>query len=189
MKRLIAVVSLLTTFLFITGCSSTAINTQPPVPAVKSSFSWQKCAAVGGAVWGIPVAIGSLATGGIAAVAGALVSGIACAGDSPEATVHFEFGKYDLDMKDHVILDKVIEDAGEKGNIELVGFTCDIGTKEDNQRLSEDRALSVKKYLMKKGIPENRIVATGMGEKDPVAKNDSEYNRTKNRRVEVQITF
>lgn len=187
MKRHLAIVSILTTVLFFTGCSSTATKNNPQTIA-KTDTVWQQCAAVGGLVWGVPAAMASLATGGVAAVAGALASGIGCAMASQSVTMaHFDFGLYDLDMKDRLIIDKVISKLGKKGHIEVVGYTCDIGTKEANQRLSDNRANVVRQYLMQQGIEENRITTRGMGEKYPIADNDSEDNRTMNRRVEMRI--
>jgi outer membrane protein OmpA-like peptidoglycan-associated protein len=56
-----------------------------------------------------------------------------------------------------------------------------------NQTLSQHRADSVKSYLMKNGIRTKRISASGLGETQPVADNQSESGRQQNRRVEVII--
>ena len=187
MNRRLAVISILTTVLFFTGCSSTAMNNNSQ-PTVLNNKSWQQCAAVGGAVWAVPGALASLATGGITAVAGALVSGIGCAvADNPVSVVNFNFDSYTLDMKDRLILDDIAKQLGNKRHIKLVGFTCDIGTDEVNQQLSEDRVTEVKKYLMSKGIQEYRIKAEGRGKETPAVANDSEENRQLNRRVEMVI--
>ena len=186
MNKRLAIISVLTTVLFFAGCSSTAVNnnSQPTV----LNKSWQQCAAVGGAVWAVPGALASLATGGIAAVAGALVSGIGCAvADSQVSVVNFDFDSYELDMKDRLILDDIAKQLGNKRHIKLVGFTCDIGTDEVNQQLSEDRATEVKKYLMSKGIQESRIKTEGRGRKTPAVPNDSEESRELNRRVEMVV--
>ena len=187
MNRRLAIISVLTTVLFFAGCSSTVTNSNPQ-PTVLNNKSWQQCAAVGGAVWAVPGALASLATGGIAAVAGALVSGIGCAvADNAVSVVNFDFGSYKLDMKDRLILDDIAKQMGNKRHIKLVGFTCDIGANEINQQLSEDRATEVKKYLMSKGIQEYRIKAEGRGKQTPAVTNDSEDNRQLNRRVEMVI--
>lgn len=53
--------------------------------------------------------------------------------------------------------------------------------------LSERRAISVRDYLISKDISERALVAKGYGETSPVVPNDSEENRTLNRRVEFKI--
>ena len=185
MKRQFAIVSLLSTVLFLSACSSTGSHNQP---SSKASPSWQKCSAVGGAVLGIPAAIGSLSTGGVAAIIGAMAGGIGCAVADQNTGVLFDFGAYDLDMKDRLIIDKMIKELRPDSRIKVVGYTCDIGTDQDNQTLSEDRADAVKKYLMDRGVEESKIITEGMGEKNPVAENTSDDNREKNRRVELIIT-
>ncbi|OED44846.1 hypothetical protein ACH42_06530 [Endozoicomonas sp. (ex Bugula neritina AB1)] len=182
MKRQFAIVSLLSTVLFLSACSSIGSHTQPNTT---TPDSWQKCAAMGGAVWGIPAAMSSLATGGVAAVAGALAAGISCATADQSTDVLFDFGTYDLDMKDRLIIDKMVDSMSPEGRIKVVGYTCDIGTDEVNQVLSERRAQAVKEHLMNLGVEEHKIITEGMGEKNPVATNDSEENRKLNRRVEV----
>lgn len=70
--------------------------------------------------------------------------------------------------------------------IQVEGHTDDVGAEMYNQRLSERRAMSVKKYLIKKGIPASKIKTQGFGELNPIADNTSEEGRSKNRRVEVK---
>lgn len=187
MNRRLTIIPVLITVLFLAGCSSTATNSNPQ-PTVLNNQPWQQCAAVGGFVWGVPGALASLATGGITAVAGALASGIGCAvADNRVSVVNFDFASYQLDMKDRLVLDDIAKQLGKKDHIKLVGFTCDIGTNEVNQKLSEDRATEVKKYLMSKGIQEYRIKAEGRGKQTPAVANDSDKHREMNRRVEMVI--
>ena len=188
MKKRFAIVSLLSTLLFLTACTSTGSHQDRPT--AQTASNWQKCAVAGGAVLGIPAAIGSIATGGAAAVVGALAAGIGCAVDNKTAsTVRFGFGAHNLDMRDRLMINKVIKRMGSEGKVKVVGYTCDIGTDKDNMDLSDDRAMAVKAYLMKQGIPEHRIMVEGLGEQYPVAKNNSEENRKKNRRVEMTVTY
>lgn len=72
-------------------------------------------------------------------------------------------------------------------NINVAGYTCDIGTEEYNQGLSERRAAAVKEYLVKSGISEDRITTEGFGESDPLVPNENEAARQLNRRVELTI--
>lgn len=67
----------------------------------------------------------------------------------------------------------------------LAGYACNLGTDEINYRLSTERAEVVKTYLIEHGnIDGDRISVEGKGSNNPVAPNDTEANRTKNRRVE-----
>ncbi len=62
-----------------------------------------------------------------------------------------------------------------------------IGTDAYNQHLSEQRALAVKRYLARQGVPNGRIFTEGKGEKQPVASNATREGRAQNRRVEVEM--
>jgi outer membrane protein OmpA-like peptidoglycan-associated protein len=71
--------------------------------------------------------------------------------------------------------------------IKVVGHTDDTGQAEANRALSEQRANAVRDELVHQGIAEDRIETAGMGEADPVAKNDSPANKEKNRRIDVIV--
>lgn len=71
--------------------------------------------------------------------------------------------------------------------IHLVGHTDDRGDKRQNQYLSEFRAKVVSNYLFNNGIDFKRIITKGLGQDFPIAPNDSEENRAKNRRVELIV--
>ena len=73
-------------------------------------------------------------------------------------------------------------------DIQIVGYTDSSGSDELNQKLSEQRAASVKTYLSSKGIKSARIVTSGLGEADPIADNATKEGMAKNRRVEFAIT-
>lgn len=72
-------------------------------------------------------------------------------------------------------------------NIEIDGHTDNEGNAETNMQLSEDRAHSVYNYLVSKGINKERLSYKGYGDTAPVASNDTEEGRAKNRRTEVKI--
>ena len=68
------------------------------------------------------------------------------------------------------------------------GNTDSIGSEEFNQRLSERRAAAVKDVLVKSGIEADRLTTVGNGELKPVASNDTEEGRAKNRRVSIVVS-
>jgi len=73
-------------------------------------------------------------------------------------------------------------------NITIEGHTDDFGTEEYNQKLSGERAKSVRQYLIDKfGINGSRLTSVGYGEVKPIAKNDTAEGRQKNRRVEAVL--
>jgi outer membrane protein OmpA-like peptidoglycan-associated protein len=72
--------------------------------------------------------------------------------------------------------------------VEIGGHTDGVGAEKANQKLSEKRALSAKKYLQDKyNIPDNRLIVKGYGETKPVADNKTQEGRSKNRRVEFKV--
>ena len=74
-----------------------------------------------------------------------------------------------------------------KTNVRISGHTDSTGSDQINQKLSEDRASSVRGYLISQQISANRIQAMGYGSRSPVASNADEYGRQANRRVELQL--
>lgn len=105
--------------------------------------------------------------------------------------LYFATGSYKLLEKSFKGLDDVASllesDPGLKLNIN--GYTDNTGNAAKNQVLSENRAASVKKYLVGKGIDESRIKSTGYGILDPVADNKTAAGRAKNRRVEFKLEY
>ncbi|MGM0496793.1 MAG: OmpA family protein [Bacteroidota bacterium] len=71
--------------------------------------------------------------------------------------------------------------------IEISAHTDDVGSKEYNQKLSQRRAQSVVDYLTDEGVPPEQMVSKGYGESNPLVPNNSDENRAKNRRVELEI--
>ena len=70
--------------------------------------------------------------------------------------------------------------------LKVYGHTCEIGTPEFNLRLSHRRADAVAAYLIRRGIHSRRLRTEGFGDKKPIADNETEEGRRKNRRVEFQ---
>jgi outer membrane protein OmpA-like peptidoglycan-associated protein len=71
--------------------------------------------------------------------------------------------------------------------IDITGHTDDVGDPRLNQSLSEYRAKVVMHYLVRHGIADNRMTTRGYGGSKPVYSNDTEVNRARNRRVELEI--
>jgi len=71
--------------------------------------------------------------------------------------------------------------------IEIVGHTDNIGDPRLNQTLSEQRAKVIANYLVNQGATEANIAHRGEGQNKPIAPNDSEENRQRNRRVQFLI--
>ena len=69
--------------------------------------------------------------------------------------------------------------------IRVVGYTDSTGSSARNQRLSEQRAATVKNYLESRGL--DNISAEGRGSSDPVASNNTEEGRAQNRRIEIEV--
>jgi len=75
----------------------------------------------------------------------------------------------------------------DKTLLSIEGHTDNTGSDQVNQILSEKRSISVKDYLVQKGIQDARLKTMGHGESMPLVDNNSEKNRSLNRRVEIQI--
>ena len=101
--------------------------------------------------------------------------------------IEFEFGKAILRTERFPELENIIRimEENKKTKIEINGHTDNIGTVEDNLKLSEDRAKAVMNYLANKGINYKRMSFIGFGESKPVGDNGTEKGRQANRRVEV----
>ncbi|HEX2682687.1 MAG TPA: OmpA family protein, partial [Ferruginibacter sp.] len=67
------------------------------------------------------------------------------------------------------------------------GHTDNVGSDNLNQPLSEQRAKAARDYLIRKGLTENRVEAKGYGSSKPVADNNTEEGKRKNRRVEIVL--
>ena len=103
--------------------------------------------------------------------------------------IFFNSGEFTLDDKSKVELDRMVDflKNNKQIGIEISGHTDDVGTDQVNLELSKKRAQSVMDYLQKSGIEASRLTSKGYGETKPVAKNDSEENRQKNRRIEWRV--
>ena len=104
--------------------------------------------------------------------------------------VLFDTGKYSLKSGAREKLAKVagILLAYPGLNIEVGGYTDNVGGDAMNQTLSENRAGSVRDYLVQEGVATNSVSAKGFGNTLPVASNDNSAGRQQNRRVELLVS-
>jgi len=101
----------------------------------------------------------------------------------------FDYNKWNLLNESHSELDRVVY-LLKNFPIELVeisGHTDSVGKDEYNLELSDKRANSVVQYLTKKGVPNEKLQSKGYGKEQPVASNETDEGRAKNRRVELNI--
>lgn len=105
--------------------------------------------------------------------------------------LEFETGKAVISASSFESLDKLAALLLEKPQYFLLieGHTDNVGSRESNLILSRNRAEAVKKYLMKKGVTEDRILTKYYGPDKPVADNNTEEGRQQNRRVEMTVIF
>jgi OmpA-OmpF porin, OOP family len=104
--------------------------------------------------------------------------------------VKFETGTAELRAESNVILEAVravLAAHPELERVEIQGHTDATGSAELNRRLSEERAAAVKRWLVEHGIAEARLIAKGYGPDRPLADNESDAGRARNRRVEFHV--
>jgi outer membrane protein OmpA-like peptidoglycan-associated protein len=101
----------------------------------------------------------------------------------------FEFAQSNLLPDSYSELQRLLNylTKNETVKIEISGHTDNQGSDVYNQKLSMERAKTVYRYLIDNGIDANRLSYKGYGKEKPVAPNDTEENRAKNRRTEILI--
>ncbi|MDR1652152.1 MAG: OmpA family protein [Prevotellaceae bacterium] len=112
--------------------------------------------------------------------------------------IHFHFNSSEIDGTNKLdkpnsfeILNniaKILKENGSGAKVRIIGHTDNIGSDAYNDALSKDRALSVRNYLVNRGVDASMITTDGAGERQPIAGNDTPDNRARNRRVEFVIS-
>ncbi len=104
--------------------------------------------------------------------------------------IYFPFNSFELTKESKVVLDQLLDFLNENITIciEVQGYTDNIGNDASNLKLSESRAQSVYTYLIEQGIVGTRLTYKGFGKSMPVAGNDTEDGRARNRRTVFVIT-
>jgi outer membrane protein OmpA-like peptidoglycan-associated protein len=104
--------------------------------------------------------------------------------------VKFRHGSAELDPESHGLLNQValmMKANPDLKHIRVEGHTDMTGPEDVNKRLSEERARSVRRYLVDRGVAPNRLQAVGYGEERPVVSGETEEANAKNRRVEFRV--
>lgn len=105
-------------------------------------------------------------------------------------TVRFRTGSAELEPESEKTLDQValvMKANPEIEQLRIEGHTDETGTRELNLRLSQERADTVRKYLIRRGVSPGRLTAEGFGPDKPLAEGDDDASRAKNRRVEFVV--
>ena len=107
-----------------------------------------------------------------------------------DSGILFDFNKATLKADAKKNLDQFAAEMSDlpDTDITVLGHTDNVGTAEANQKVSDNRANAVSKYLQGKGIDASRIIAEGHSFNDPVADNSTAEGRAQNRRVEIYIS-
>ncbi|MEQ8476157.1 OmpA family protein [Fulvivirga sp.] len=103
--------------------------------------------------------------------------------------IFFDNNESELKETSFTELDRLIAILKDQNTlkIEINGHTDNVGSDPYNKTLSEARALSVKNYIINKGISSDRLTSKGYGEEKPIATNDTDEGKAENRRVEFTI--
>ncbi len=104
-------------------------------------------------------------------------------------TILFDLGKATIRKESYAVLQNIADIMKEYPNakFEIEGHTDSQGSDALNQRLSNDRAASVKDYLTTIGMDASRLTSVGYGESRPIATNATKAGRQQNRRVEISL--
>ena len=107
-------------------------------------------------------------------------------------TVYFDSGKATIQARSNALLDqmaKVLTQHPEIVKVSIEGHTDDSGAAETNRTLSQQRAEAVRDYLVKQGVPAERLEAKGFGSERPVQPNTTKEGKAANRRVEFLTRY
>jgi OOP family OmpA-OmpF porin len=104
--------------------------------------------------------------------------------------IQFEYNSANILEVSHSLLNEVadvIKKTPRIKKIQVEGHASSDGSDDYNMRLSDKRAKAVRAYLITQGVGKDKLVAKGFGETKPIADNETEAGREKNRRVEFNI--
>ena len=106
------------------------------------------------------------------------------------ADVSFDTGRSDIKSNFRPILERFAQTLQDNpaATVSIVGHTDSTGGDAVNDPLSVDRAARTRDYLAQRGVSPNRVMIDGRGEREPIASNDTESGRARNRRVEIYVS-
>jgi len=101
----------------------------------------------------------------------------------------FDSGKASFQKQTYPVLISIAAILKEypSAKFSIEGHTDNTGTAASNQKLSEERATSVKNYLVENGIAADRLTSSGFGQTKPIESNKNKTGKANNRRVEVKL--
>ena len=104
--------------------------------------------------------------------------------------INFDFDKADIKPDSQPIIDEIVKLLKEKPDLNLIveGHTDNAGKPDYNKQLSDKRAKAVMSAVVAKGVEAKRLKAVGYGQEKPIADNNTDEGRAKNRRVELVKT-
>jgi len=123
----------------------------------------------------------------LVASADAFAAGLRATGHITVEGIYFDTGSAALKAESQAAIGEIVKLLKADGSLKVyvVGHTDNVGGNDANLKLSQDRAQSVVQALQKGGIETSRLKSFGNGPYAPVASNDQESGRAKNRRVEL----
>jgi outer membrane protein OmpA-like peptidoglycan-associated protein len=103
--------------------------------------------------------------------------------------IFFDTDKFDLKEESKIELEKLklFLEKNQSVKIEISGHTDNVGSSAHNQRLSENRAKSVREWIISNGIDASRVTHKGYGDTKPIADNSTKEGRAKNRRTAFSV--
>lgn len=103
--------------------------------------------------------------------------------------ISFDTGRYDIKPNFRTVLDQFAQSLRDNPgtSINIIGHTDSTGSDAINDPLSINRAESTRRYLVDRGVAGNRISTSGRGSHEPIADNNSDAGRARNRRVEIYV--
>jgi outer membrane protein OmpA-like peptidoglycan-associated protein len=100
----------------------------------------------------------------------------------------FDVGRANIKPEMQPVLNQFAQGLDPKMRVRVVGHTDSTGSDAINNPLSVERAISVRDYLMARGVPSSTLFTDGRGAQQPVADNTSDVGRARNRRVEIFLS-
>src|SRR5262245_26128264 len=104
--------------------------------------------------------------------------------------INFRSGSSQIPRESMPVLEQsasAIKSAPAGTKLEVGGYTDNVGNPVANQRISQQRADSVRRFLIDKGVKSDSLTAKGHGDSNPIASNDTEEGRFRNRRIEYKV--